>query len=139
MIPEKILLSCDWMNSRILLNYWTIFLVLLTAGSFVPFSDIIHNLFMIDTIFHLLICAALSLISMILFKSRKTAFLLSFAVTPYGYLLEMVHASVYGESFNALNAMANNAGVLTGITAGFVLRLKNHYIRTDIGEGRPEN
>ncbi|NTW10690.1 MAG: hypothetical protein HGA26_04945 [Chlorobiaceae bacterium] len=138
------LLSSEWMNTRTLLSYWLISLGLLTAGSFVPFSGIIHNFFMIDTILHLFLCGSVSFISMILFRKRKTAFLLSFAVTPFGYLLEIFHSFLSGDGFNALNAMANNAGVLAGIAAGFLLRLKNHYLRsenksvTQKGGGRDE-
>ncbi|NTU96524.1 MAG: hypothetical protein HGA62_01765 [Chlorobiaceae bacterium] len=124
------LLASEWMNTRTLLSYWLICLGLLTVGSFVPFSGIIHNFFMIDTIMHFFLSGSVSLISMILFKSRKTSFLISFAITPFGYLLEIVHSSLSGEGFSALNAMANNAGVLAGIASGFVLRLKNHYIRS---------
>ena len=64
---------------------------------------------------------------MILFKSRKTAFLLSIAMMPAGYLIEILHIVVTVENFNAINALANNTGVLAGIATGFIVRLKRHY------------
>ena len=92
-----------------------------------PWSAIIYNFFMIDTLIHLILYSMLSFIPMILFKSRKTAFLLSIAITPIGYCLETLHVMVTEESFSALNLLANNIGVLAGIATGFTLRLKRHY------------
>jgi hypothetical protein len=50
-------------------------------------------------------------------------------MTPLGYLLESLHMTVTGENFNALNALASNIGVITGIATGFIVRLKSHYKR----------
>ncbi|NTU93698.1 MAG: hypothetical protein HGA56_06755 [Chlorobiaceae bacterium] len=126
------------MNSRVLLGYGILSMALLTIGSFMPFTSLIHHLFMIDTIVHFFLCCAVALISMILFRQRKTAFLLAFAVTPYGFMLEHLHTWLTGEPFAAVNALANNAGVLVGIAAGFVLRLKNHNNRVQQRDEAPD-
>ena len=92
-----------------------------------PISAIVHNIFFIDTLLHLILYSMLSFIPMILFNSRKTAFLLSLGMTPVGYLLETLHISVTEENFSAINVLANNAGVIAGIATGFIVRLKCHY------------
>lgn len=92
-----------------------------------PLSPIVHNIFFIDTLLHMILFSVLSFIPMILFNSRKNAFLLSLAMTPIGYLLETLHILVTEESFSAINVLANNAGVLAGIATGFIVRLKSHY------------
>jgi VanZ family protein len=82
---------------------------------------------MIDTLLHLILYGVLSFIPMILFKSRKNAFLLSLAMTPIGYLFETMHTFVTEENFSAINVLANNIGVLAGIATGFIVRLKCHF------------
>jgi len=129
MFLKKKLQDSEWMDSRVMLNYWIMCLAFLTIGSVIPMSSVFHALFMIDAIVHFVLCVVITFISMILFRNRKTAFLISFAVTPYGYLLEFVHSMFSGDGFNAVNVLANNLGVLAGIATGFVLRLKNHYYR----------
>jgi|GEM_PF-471105 len=131
MIPEKNLLKPEWNSNRTLLSYWMWALFLLFIGSFMPFTTIIHNFFLIDTVVHLILFCILSFVPMILLRSRKTAFLFSIAMTTIGYLLEMLHMMLTGENYNAINLLANNAGVLTGIAAGFIVRLKNHYGTTE--------
>ena len=120
-------LKPEWNTNRSLLIYWILLLVLLFIGSFIPLTTIIHNFSMLDTVLHMILYSVLSFIPMILFKSRKNAFLLSLAMTPIGYLLETIHILVTEESFSAINVLANNAGVLAGIATGFIVRLKCHY------------
>ncbi len=121
------LLKPEWNTNRSLLIYWILGLVLIFIGSFIPLSGFVHNIFLIDTLLHMILYSMLSFIPMILFKSRKNAFLLSLAITPIGYLLETLHILVTEESFSALNVLANNAGVIAGIATGLVVRLKCHY------------
>ena len=121
------LLKPEWNTNRSLLIYWMLGLVLLFIGCFLPLSEIVHNIFFIDTLLHLILYSMLSFIPMILFNSRKTAFLLSLGMTPVGYLLETLHISVTEENFSAINVLANNAGVIAGIATGFIVRLKCHY------------
>ncbi len=99
------------------------------AGAFVPRPEFRYGFFMIDTLIHLALFAILAFIPMIFFRCRKTTFLLAISMAPLGYLLENLHVMVTGSSFNTINALANNAGVLAGIAAGFILRLKSHYQR----------
>lgn len=129
MLFEDKFLQSEGMNSRVLLNYWILCLVLLSIGSIVPLSAVFNVFLAIDAIMHLVLCVVIAFISMILFRRRKTALMLSFAVTPYGYLLEYIHAMFSGESFNVVNVLMNNLGVLLGLAGGFVLRLKYHYYR----------
>ena len=126
-MPEKKFLKSEWNTCRTLLGYWVVVLSMLVIGSFVPFSGLVHTFFMIDTLAHLGLYTMLSFIPMILLRSRKIAFLLSVSMTPIGYLLETVHMMVTGDTFNVLNVLANNIGVIMGIGAGFIVRLKLHY------------
>ncbi len=126
-MPEKNILKSEWNTNRTLLGYWVVVLLLLFIGSFLPFSGLLHTFFMIDTVAHLGLYTMLSFIPMILFRSRKTAFLLSVSMTPIGYLFETLHMMVTAENFSVLNVLANNIGVLMGIGAGFIVRLKLHY------------
>jgi hypothetical protein len=112
-----------------LTTYWIGALALALAGAFVPRPEFRYGFLMIDTVIHLVIFAVLAFIPMICFKNRKTTFLLAISMAPFGYLLETLHVMVTAENFNAINALVNNAGVLAGIAAGFVLRLKLHYAR----------
>jgi len=127
MFRKDNILKTEWNTNRSLLIYWMLGLVLLFIGCFLPLSEIVHNIFFIDTLLHLILYSMLSFIPMILFNSRKTAFLLSLGMTPVGYLLETLHISVTEENFSAINVLANNAGVIAGIATGFIVRLKCHY------------
>ncbi|NTW53620.1 MAG: hypothetical protein HGB15_02395 [Chlorobaculum sp.] len=112
-----------------LTTQWIGALALALAGAFVPRPEFRYGFLMIDTVIHLVIFVFLAFIPMICFRNRKTTFLLAISMAPFGYLLETLHVMVTGENFNAINALVNNAGVLAGIAAGFVLRLKLHYER----------
>lgn len=110
-------------------SYWIAALVIAMAGVFVPRPGYRHGFFMIDTLVHLALFTVLAFVPMISFRCRKTTFLLAISMAPLGYLLENLHVMVTGDSFDAINALANNIGVLAGIGAGFVMRLKSHYQR----------
>jgi hypothetical protein len=110
-------------------KYWILTLALVLLGTLSPQTEIMHKVFPIDTILHLVLYTVLAFIPMILFRCRKTSFLISLSMTPLGYLLESLHMTVTGENFNALNALASNIGVITGIATGFIVRLKSHYKR----------
>jgi len=110
-------------------TWWIVTFIMAVAGAFVPVPELRYGFFMIDTLVHLTLFTILAFIPMILFKSRKNTFLLAISMAPLGYLLENLHMMVTGDSFNAVNVLANNAGVLVGIAAGVVMRLKNHYRR----------
>ena len=127
MVSQKKFLKSEWNTHRALLSYWILAIFLLFIGCFIPITEIIHNFFVIDTLLHLILYCILSFIPMILLKSRKNAFLLSIAMTPIGYFFETLHVMATGETFSAINVLANNAGVLAGIATGFIVRLKRHY------------
>lgn len=110
-------------------SLWIATFITALAGAFVPRPEFRYGFFMIDTLIHLALFAILAFIPMIFFRCRKTTFLLAISMAPLGYLLENLHVMVTGSSFNTINALANNAGVLAGIAAGFILRLKSHYQR----------
>ena len=114
-------------NGKKMIGYWSASLVLILAGSLIPFNAIIANFYGLDTLAHIILYSVLSFVPMVLLADRKTAFLVSIAMTPLGYLFESINVVVTGEPFHALNALANNAGVILGIVVGFVIRLKNHY------------
>ncbi len=104
------------------MQYWVLGLVLLAVGSLMPFE-----LYGIDTVVHFIMYAVLSFIPISLFSRRRTAFLVAIAMSPLGYLLEVLNMIVTFGSFNAYNALANNLGILAGIATGFIVRLKLHY------------
>ncbi|UZJ41335.1 hypothetical protein OO006_13485 [Prosthecochloris sp. SCSIO W1101] len=114
-------------NGKKMTGYWLASLVLILAGSLIPFNAIIANFYGLDTLAHVILYSVLSFVPMVLLADRKNAFLASIAITPLGYLFETINVVVTGEPFHALNALANNAGVILGIATGFVVRLKNHY------------
>jgi len=141
LFPSNNFLKHEWKTTQILLSYWILALFLLLIGVFMPWSTIIYNFFLIDTVTHLILYSMLSFIPMILFKSRKTAFLFSIAMTPIGYCLETMHMVVTEENFSAINGLANNLGVLAGIATGFTVRLKRHYspVSDDYKNTMPNN
>jgi hypothetical protein len=124
------LLTPKGINSRKILSYWLMILTMLLFGSFLP----VDTLFGIDTLVHFTLYGFASFIPMILFENRKSAFLLAIAMTPLGYILESVHMVVINGNFSAVNVLANNAGALAGMAAGFVVRLKKHYERDNSHE-----
>lgn len=117
---------------RRLLKYWLLTFAVVIAGLFVTVPASVRGLALIEPALHLGLYTVLGFMPMILFRSRKTTFLLAISMAPFGYLIETLHALVSAENFNAVNALFNNLGVLAGIAAGFVLRLKSYYRR----EGR---
>jgi hypothetical protein len=121
------ILKSEWNNYLSLLGYWMLSLFMVFAGSFMPFSSVVHTFLLIDSIVHLILYSILAFIPMILLQNRKTALLLSLAMTPVGYLLEWLHIVVTADSFSAINVFANNTGVFAGMITGFIVRLKNHY------------
>lgn len=129
MISEKNCPLPEQKKHRRLWKYWIMTLVMVLFGTLSPQTEIMHKIFPIDTILHLVLYIVLAFIPMILFRSRKTSMLLSLSMTPLAYILESLHMTITDENFNALNALASNIGVLTGIAAGFILRLKCHYKR----------
>ncbi|HWR01741.1 MAG TPA: hypothetical protein VN371_07725 [Chlorobaculum sp.] len=117
----------EWNNSSRLTRYWIVVLLLLVAGSLLPSPPVIHRMLAIDTVIHVFLYAFLALVPMVLLDCRKTAFLVSIAVTPLGYLLETIYTLMTGSNFNVMNALANNIGSLVGIGVGLIIRLNNHY------------
>jgi hypothetical protein len=87
----------------------------------------IFHVLKIDLILHILIYSILSFVPMIVFRKRKTAFLLSLAIAPLSFLFESIHGITNGWGFEYLDAFANNVGVIAGMTAGLLVRLKKHY------------
>ena len=110
-------------------SWWLVVFITAVTGSFVPAPQFRYGFFMIDTLVHLALFTILAFIPMIFIRRRKTTFLLALSMAPVGYLLENLHVMVTGDGFNAVNALANNLGVLAGIGTGFVMRLKCHYRR----------
>lgn len=123
----------ETLSYRRLLKYWLLTFALVIAGSWVSIPHPARVFALIDALIHLALYTVLGFIPMIFFRSRKTTFLLAISMAPFGYLIETLHVALTSESFNAVNALFNNLGVLIGIAAGFVVRLKSYYQR----EGRP--
>lgn len=118
---------------RKLRSWWMLTFMIVLGGAFIPTHALPDALVIIDALLHVLFYIVLSFIPMIFFRCRKTTFLLAISMAPLGYLIENLHAAVTGGHFDAVSALANNAGVLIGIAAGFIVRLKEHYQR----EGNP--
>lgn len=109
-----------------LLSFWFLLVALLFMGSFLTVTAIFHEL-NLDLILHLLIYSILSFLPMLIFRKRKTAFLLSLAVAPLSFLFESLHSIMSGWGFEFIDALANNIGIIAGITAGLFVRLKKHF------------
>lgn len=114
-------------------SWWIVAFLLALTEALIPESRLPFRFHIFDLFLHLSLYTVLAFIPMIFFKCRKTTFLLAISMAPLGYLIEIIHAGINAEPFNALIALANNIGVLTGIAAGFLVRLKSHYQR----EGNP--
>jgi len=108
------------------LRFWLILIALVFTGSFLTTTAIFHVL-NIDIIIHMFIYGILSFLPMIIFRKRKTAFLLSLAVAPLSFFFELLHGYESGWGFEWLDAFANNIGIIIGITVGLLVRLKKHF------------
>lgn len=126
MKENRHLIKTDWNQGPMLTGYWALSILVLTAGSLMPFNTG-GTLLFIDPVIHIALYATLSFVPMVLLDNRKAAFLVSSAIMPIGYLLECLHMMVSDNGFNALYALFNNIGVLSGMIAGFIMRLKHHY------------
>ncbi len=109
-----------------LLSVWLILIAILFVSSFLTLTGIFHVL-KIDIVFHILVYSILAYIPMIAFRKRKTAILLSLAIAPLSFFFESMHSIISGWGFEYLDAFVNNIGIMTGMTAGIFVRLKNHY------------
>ena len=109
-----------------LLSFWFLLIAMLFTASFLTVTAIFHEL-NIDIIFHILVYSILSFLPMLIFRKRKTAFLLSLAVAPLSFLFESMHSIISGWGFEFLDALANNIGIIAGITVGLFVRLKKHF------------
>lgn len=113
-----------------LLSFWLILIAILFASSFLTMTAVFHVL-NIDIVLHVIIYSILAYTPMIVFRKRKTAVLLSLAVAPLSFLFELIHSIAGGWGFEYLDALANNIGIIAGMTAGIFVRLKNHYKKED--------
>jgi hypothetical protein len=136
---DRRIIKNEWDSSSRLTKYWMFALSLLVVGSILPAPHVIHRIIAIDTIVHTFLYAFLAFIPMVLLNCRKTAFLASLAVTPLGYILETIFTIITGNSFNVMNALANNIGSLAGIGIGFIIRLNNHYEQQKTGSIADDN
>lgn len=127
MKKHMLMIKTEWAAGNKLIGYWVISFILLLSGSLLPYGKIIPDFLRIDALVHIVLYSILSFTPMVLLKNRQNAFLASIVITPFGYLLETIAMQITGGSFNAFNAIANNVGVLAGMAAGFIVRLKNHY------------
>ncbi len=109
-----------------LLSFWLLLLAILFLASFLTATAIFHVL-NIDVIFHILLYSTLSFLPMLIFRKRKTAFLLSLAVAPLSFFFEFLHGQESGWGFEWFDAFANNIGIMAGITVGLFVRLKKHF------------
>ncbi|MCF8383075.1 MAG: hypothetical protein K9G39_05695 [Chlorobium sp.] len=127
MKQNRHIIKTDWNQAPRLISYWALSLLVLAAGSLMPFTPGGLGILFIDPIIHIALYAILSFVPMVLLDNRKAAFLVSSAIMPLGYLLETLHMIVSDNGFNALYALFNNIGVLLGMATGFIMRLKHHY------------
>ena len=74
-----------------LLSFWFLLIAMLFTASFLTVTAIFHEL-NIDIIFHILVYSILSFLPMLIFRKRKTAFLLSLAVAPLSFFLNLCTA-----------------------------------------------
>lgn len=80
-----------------------------------------------ELFFHVLIYSVLSFIPILLFRKRIIAFMVTIAIAPISFLFEILHGSVSGYGFENLDAFYNNVGIIIGIIAAAIIRLKKHY------------
>lgn len=127
MKQDRHIIKTDRKQEAMLSGYWALSLLFLSAGSLMPFTPAGPGILFIDPVIHIALYAILSFVPVVLLDSRKAAFLVSTAIMPLGYLLETLHMIVSDSGFNAINALFNNIGVLSGMATGFIMRLKHHY------------
>ncbi|WP_449258688.1 hypothetical protein [Chlorobium limicola] len=134
MKKNRHILKTDWNKGTMLTSYWKFSFLVLIAGSLLPIRAGGTVMLIIDPLIHIALYTMLSFVPMVLLENRKAAFLVSTAMMPLGYLLETLHVMTSGSSFNALNALFNNIGVLVGIAGGIIVRLLHHYREQHAGE-----
>jgi len=81
----------------------------------------------IDALFHVSIYSILSFIPLLLFRKRFTVFIVTITIPPLSFLFESIHGFISGYGFENFDAFYNNIGIIIGIIAGSVIRLKKHY------------
>jgi glycopeptide antibiotics resistance protein len=105
---------------------WIIVFLILIAASLSKNTGVAHG-YGIDLIFHISIYALLSFIPILLFRKRIIAFMATIAIAPISFLFEVLHSMVNGYDFEHLDAFCNNIGIVIGIIAASIIRLKKHY------------
>ncbi len=121
--------------ARIAHGLWAGFLAAVAVGSMMPKAAPTDTVTGLDKALHGLAYALLSGLAMALFRDRKTALLLALAMAPLGFALEMAQAHIPGRTFSPEDLIANNIGVLVGLGAGILWRVKRHYDRKKAAPG----
>ncbi len=82
-----------------------------------------------DILFHVTIYTILAFVPILLFRKRILAFLITIAIAPISFLFEILHTTITGEGFEFLNlnALYNNVGIIIGVVAAAIIRIKMHY------------
>jgi VanZ family protein len=114
---------------RMVLYLWAGALLMLVAGSLMPHAGPPDTGFWLDKILHIGVYGYLACCPVILFRNRKTALFLAVAMAPLGLGLEIGQMQIGGRDFSAADLLANNTGVVIGLVAGMICRLKMHYAR----------
>jgi len=111
-----------------LLIIWIIVFIGLVAASFSrSTASAAGNVF--DILFHISIYSILAFVPLLLFRKRIIAFMATLAIAPISFLFEILHGMITGDGFENLNldAFYNNVGIIIGVIAAAIIRVKIHY------------
>lgn len=111
-----------------LLIIWIIVFIGLVAASFSKSTaSSAGNVF--DILFHISIYSILAFVPLLLFRKRIIAFMATLAIAPISFLFEILHGMITGDGFENLNldAAYNNIGIIIGVIAAAIMRVKIHY------------
>lgn len=110
-----------------LIIVWIIVFIGLVASSFSrSTASSAGDLF--DILIHISIYSILAFIPILLFRKRIIAFMATIAIAPISIAFEFLHGIIAGDEFKNLDYAAyNNIGIIVGIIAAAIIRIKMHY------------
>jgi len=82
-----------------------------------------------DILFHISIYAILAFVPILLFRKRIVAFMVTMAIAPVSFLLEILHGYIINDiiDYRIFDALVNDVGIIIGIIAAAIIRIKMHY------------
>jgi len=115
------------LSTKLIIIWITVFIGLVAASFSRSTASSAGYIF--DILFHISIYSILAFIPILLFRKRIIAFMVTIAIAPISFLFEILHGMMIGDVFDNLNwdAFYNNVGIITGVIAAAIIRIKLHY------------